>query len=241
MLSRPFYILSCLIALIAALITWGVHSTKSAPRSAAAGSRHAVKQIQANKPIFHSPQPVDWNRPVSLACLKNQLHFPLSFSPGVEYVLIVNNLDRSTRRTKTIRLSVEESTGEQSINCYFENTQEPASGSPPSRLLDASTAQRTPDTADLEDEASTEKEALEPVRHFNLFVTDGDLSDKKQYTRLKARLIQESPRVAIYLDEQQKTEELAAGLVSDLISQLENEVLDKISLECGPIRDVDGN
>lgn len=241
MLSRPFYIISCLLVLIAVLITWGVHSTKSDPRPAAGGNRHSVKQIRANKPVFHSHQPVDWNRPVSLACLKNQLRFPLSFSPGVEYVLIVNNLDRSTRRTKTISLSVEESTGEQALNCYFENTQELASGLPSSRLLNASTAQHTPDTADLSDEASSEKVDLEPVRHFNLFVTDGDLSDKKQYTRLKARLIQESPRVAIYLDEQQKTEELAAGLISDLISQLENEVLDKISRECGPIRDLDGN
>lgn len=242
MLSRPLIIVTCLITFIAVLIGWAVHSTKSDPLPAESGNHRTARQVKANKPVFRPPQAVDWNRPVTITCLEKQLVFPLSFSPGDEYVLIVNNLDRSPRRTKTIRLTVDDTTGEQpATNCYFENTQEPDSAAHPSSLLNVSIQHRSPDAGSLVIDSKPDQAHLEPVRHFSLFVTDGDLSDKKQYTRLKARLIRQSARVAIYLDEQQKPEELTAGLVSDLIAQLENQVLDKIDRECGPIRDVDGN
>ncbi|WP_145225339.1 hypothetical protein [Gimesia algae] len=209
---------------------------------ATSGNRPAARQVQAFKPVYRSPKPVDWNRPVNIAGLKNRLCFPLSLSSEDEYVLIVNNLDRSPRQTKTIVLAVDDSSGEQlATNCYFENTPELTSGSRISSLFNASKLHRTTGTVVSLNEASSDKALPESVRYFNLFVTDGDLSDKKQYTRLKARLIEQSPRVAIYLDEQQKPEELANGLVTDLILLLENQVLDKISRECGPIRDVDGN
>lgn len=242
MLSRPFIILTCLITCIAVLIGWEVHSSKSDPLPAGSGNRRTVRQVKANKPAFRPPQTVNWNLPVTVTGLKNKLSFPLSFSSDDEYVLIVNNLDRSPRRTKTIRLTVDDTVGERpATDCYFENIPELDSAAQTSSLHHVSIQPRSPDTGALVSESEPDQALLEPVRYFNLFVTDGDLSDKKQYTRLEARLIRQSARVAIYLDKQQKPEELAAGLVSDLIAQLENQVLDKIKRECGPIRDIDGN
>ncbi|MCA9005149.1 MAG: hypothetical protein KDA70_07720 [Planctomycetaceae bacterium] len=242
MLSRPYITITCLITLIALIIGWELHSSKSDPETATPANRRAVvKRVKVKKPVLQLSQPVDWNRPINITCLETQLEFPLSFSPGDDYILIVNNLDRSPRHTKTIRLSIQETAGDQPENCYFENTQEPDSTPQASSLLNASIPYHSSDTGSLVNEPKSDAAPIESVRYFYLFVTEGDLSDKKQYTRLKARLIQQSPRVAIYLDDQQKPEELAAGLVNDLIAQLENQVLDKIEKECGPLRDVDGN
>lgn len=228
--------------LIASLISWEILSTKSDFLPASPRNRRAVRQVKAFKPVRRPPPPVDWKQPVSVTGLENQLHFPLSFSPGAEYVLIVNNLDRSPRQTKTIVLTADVTSDEQpATNCYFENTQDLVSGTRACSFLNTPKHHRSSGTIDSVNEASSDKELQEPIRYFHLFVTDGDLSDRNQYTRLKARLIEQSPRVAVYLDEQQKPEELASGLVSDLISLLENQVLDKINRECGPVRDIDGN
>ncbi|CAE7210230.1 unnamed protein product [Symbiodinium microadriaticum] len=104
-------------------------------------------------------------------------------------------------------------------------------------------ADAAPLSSETNRETETQTDTPSPAdsRSFYLFVTDGDLSDKKQYTRVTGKLIKHSPRVAIYLDEQQQPTELAAGLIDEVINLLEERVLDHLAQHCGSLTDVDDN
>ncbi len=183
--------------------------------------------------------PIDWNQPVCIIPTGNNQRFPLALTEGDEYLLIINNLEQAPHRTQTVHLVAEfDSVERHPTGCYFQNTtplsQTSHVGHRPA-LSQPDLSSSRPTTS----QPTTQQKSVTSERSFYLFVTDGNLSDRNQYTRITGRLVQDSPRVAIYLDEQQKISELAPGLLNGIIETLEQQVLDKITRECGPIRDID--
>ncbi|WP_145214496.1 hypothetical protein [Gimesia alba] len=185
-------------------------------------------------------QPIDWDQPVKIIPTGKQPRFPLSLTEGDEYLLIINNLEQASHRTQTVQLSAEFDSGKKTpLDCYFQNTPRlPQTLSENQRGV-PSQAVRLPSHQTAIRESNSKPESAARERSFYLFVTDGSLSDRNQYSKIKSRLIQQSDRVAIYLDQQQKENELAPGLVDGILETLEHQVLDKITSQCGPIRDVD--
>lgn len=203
-------------------------------------SRSSSSKITTFKPVVSHPLPLDWNQPVNIIRSSQNPSFPLSIAADDEYVLIINNLERAPQQSKTIVLSAEFNSSAQSpTGCYFQNTTAIA------QAAHANNQSAMPRSADSQRHqksvipSDSESEPAESERDFFLFVTDGNLSDKNQYTRIKGRLLQQSPRVAIYLDDQQRPEELATGLVAEIIELMEHHVLDQITSRCGPIWDID--
>ncbi|MCA9016841.1 MAG: hypothetical protein KDA77_16020, partial [Planctomycetaceae bacterium] len=240
MLPRWFFnqFTMVLVLISALLIAVGIQSVRTAPSKLSPTTN--PNSIAVRKPVLVQTHPVDWNQPVSVITTGNTLRFPLSWNEGDEYVLIINNLEQTPHLTQTIHLSAEiDSRAQFPADCYFQNTtplsltlrdSQGSALSPPSGSPDQQATRREPN-------AKQESPASE--RSFYLFVTDGNLSDRNQYTRITGRLLQHSPRVAIYLDEQQKISELDPELVEEIIETLEQQVLDRINIQCGPIRDID--
>ncbi|QDU09604.1 hypothetical protein V202x_29790 [Gimesia aquarii] len=197
-------------------------------------SRISSKKVMTYKPVLPDSQPVNWNLPVNVTISGPDQKFPLSFANGNEYVLIINNLERTTQQAKTVKLTAELDTSNHTITAKcFQNTRiltQRESVKKGVDLFSSPNLSPQPDKA-LED---AKKE-----RSFFLFVTDGNLTDKNQYTRINGQLIQQTSRIAIYLDDQQQAEQLAPGLVTEITEILENQVLDQITRQCGTIRDVD--
>ncbi len=196
--------------------------------------------ITARKPVIPGALPVDWNQPVNIITSSKNPSFPLSLRSDDEYVLIINNLERTPQHSRTVHLSADLKSNDRAPDdCYFQNT---------SNLIQSTHSNRHLSISPVSDErqhqiplALSDLEIKHPEneRAFYLFVTEGDFSDKNKYTRITGRLIQQSPRVAVYLDDQQHTKELTAGLVNEIIKIMEQQVLDQITRKCGPIRDVD--
>lgn len=223
-------------------IAFGIQNSRTAPTQNLNRSYHVGNKKTKLAPAFNRTLPIDWTQPVNVISLADSLSFSLSFSNDDEYLLIINNLNRSPQQPETVQLSASLDTIPQATNdCYFQNTK-PLHYSPPlPQHVTFSFPQHTESKAVWKSawQQNTKLKPAKDKRSFFLFVTDGSLSDKNQYTRITGRLIQQSPRVAIYLDHQQRAEELATGLVTEIIEKLENEVLDRIARQCGPIRDVD--
>lgn len=204
---------------------------------------HAVK-ITTQKPVVFESLPVDWNQPVGIFPDSTKLRFPLSIQNDEEYVLIINNLERDPQTSQTVHLSADLNPQDRlPSGCYVQNINTiPQAAHTNHRLTNVSSSddqkKQKPVLTDVK-RVDLKSAQAESERSFFLFVTDGDLSDKNKYTRVTGQLIQQSPRVAVYLDNQQRTKELAAGLVDSIIEIMEREVLDKITRKCGPIRDVD--
>ncbi len=202
--------------------------------------RSSSGKITARKPVVPGSLPVDWNQPVNIIASSMNPSFPLSLRSDDEYLLIINNLERTPQHSRTIHLSADlKSHNHEPVDCYFQNT---------SNLIQSGHSNRHSSISAASDEiqyqrplapSNLEIKPPESERAFYLFVTEGDLSDKNKYTRITGRLIQQSPRVAVYLDDQQHTNELTAGLVNEIIEIMEQQVLDQITRKCGPIRDVD--
>ncbi len=224
------------------LIVLGIQISRSGWNGRANASRIPAREITTLKPVAPVSLPLNWNQPVNIVASGTHPDFPLTLTPDDEYVLIINNLERTPQQSRTVTLSAEFNTGNLSpADCYFQNTAAV-------RMPHPAAAQSQPDIsppADLRtdrDPAASPDSESEPAkneRSFFLFVTDGRLSDKNQYTRIKGRLIRQSPRVAIYLDDQQQQGELANGLADEIIEIMEQRVLDQISTVCGPIWDID--
>ena len=79
------------------------------------------------------------------------------------------------------------------------------------------------------------------ARHFDLHVYGSDTKNADEYVRIAAYPLAQSPRVIIYLDEQQKPDNSIKSLSQAIIDLLENELLDPIQADLGEIRDVDQN
>mgnify|MGYP003629813337 CR=1 FL=1 len=224
------------------LIVLGIQISRTDWAGHANAGRTPSREITTLKPVVPVSLPLNWNQPVNIVASGKHPDFPLTLTSDDEYVLIINNLERTPQQSKTVTLSAEFDTGDRPpAGCYFQNT---ASVRIPQTAAAQSQSDISPSAApriDREPAAASDSES-EPAateRSFFLFVTDGSLSDKNQYTRIKGRLIQQSPRVAIYLDDQQQQEELANGLAAEIIEIMEQRVLDQITSQCGPIWDID--
>lgn len=222
------------------LIVLAIQNSRTDLNQPLKASRISSGKITTLKPVVSDPLPIDWNQPVNILSSSQNPSFPLSIAADDEYVLIINNLERAPQLSKTIVLSAEFNPSAQSpTGCYFQNTTAIAQTAHTNKqpaMPRSADSQRHRKSAIPPD---SESEPAESERAFFLFVTDGNLSDKNQYTRIKGRLIQQSPRVAVYLDDQQRTEELASGLVAEIIEIMEQHVLDQITSRCGPIWDID--
>ncbi|QDV50112.1 hypothetical protein [Gimesia fumaroli] len=229
--SRQF---TLFIPISALLIALGILSVRTAPSKVSPTSR---SEITIRKPVLAPTKPVDWNQPVNIIPTGNQLSIPLACTQGDEYLLIINNLERAPHRTQKIQLStVSDSSEKTPTGCYFQNTQTlPRTTHSSPQAVTTQQIRRSRKKS----ESNSNPKPPAKKRSFYLFVTDGSLSDRNQYTRITGQLIQHSDRVAIYLDEQQKTSELTPGLVEGILETLEHQVLDKITNRCGPIRDID--
>ena len=206
-----------------------------------ANRTHSVK-ITTRKPVILDSLPVDWSQPVNIITSSENPRFPLSIRNDDEYVLIINNLERTPQNSRTVHLSAELKPHDQTpVGCYFQNTSVIPQTDHTNRRLNISPSSDYQICQKPVTPPNVKLELAESKRDFFLFVTDGDLSDKNKYTRITGRLIQQSPRIAIYLDDQQQTKELAGGLVDAIIKIMEQQVLDQITQKCGPIRDVDRN
>ena len=156
------------------------------------------------KPVFKEIRPINWTQPVSVIPTGPHQRIPLTFTPEDDYLLIINNLETAPHRTRTVHLTAESVAGETApANCDLQNFP-----LPPQSTAVCSPLTRTP-AADSEatPNLSPAPEPAAKERSFYLFVTDGNLSDRNQYSRIKGRLLQQSPRVAVYLDEQQQAAE----------------------------------
>ncbi|MFK7776880.1 MAG: hypothetical protein QM501_02000, partial [Gimesia sp.] len=201
-------------------------------------------KITTQKPIVLESLPVDWNQPVDIISTSKNPRFPLSIQNNDEYLLIINNLEYTPQHSQTVRLSAALNPHKQApAGCYFQNTSAVRQTNlTNNRFAFSSVSNVQKQQMPVADEVKLTDLQLEPAarkRSFFIFVTDGDLSDKNKYTRVTGQLIQQSPRVAIYLDAQQQTKELTVGLVDAIIEIMEQQVLDQITRKCGPIRDVD--
>lgn len=240
MLSRRFFNQLTLISIpiVALLIVLGIQSVRTAPSKVS--SPTSPKMITARKLVMAQTQPIDWNQPVCIIPTDKELSFPLDLAPNQEYVLIINNLEQAPHLTQTVNFATKIDAGKRApAGCYFQNAESLPETSRDKTGAALSHAVRRPSRQTTGQESNSKQKAAANERAFYLFVTDGSLSDRNQYTRITGRLIQHSPHVAIYLDEQQKIAELAPGLVNGIIETLENQVLDQITTRCGPIRDVD--
>jgi hypothetical protein len=78
-------------------------------------------------------------------------------------------------------------------------------------------------------------------RSFALHVTDGSLDDPSQYAKVTAHEVAIGRSVRVYLDDQQSTQELPQGLVSNIADLFDNELIPKFRGAFGSFRDVDGD
>ena len=79
------------------------------------------------------------------------------------------------------------------------------------------------------------------TRDFYLHVTDGPLDDRRHYARVTGRLVGEGRLVRVFLDRQQRPDELAAGLIEETIHLLDAELIPSLRRQVGECRDVDGD
>lgn len=227
-----------LLAVISCVIGWSLVRSQRSPSKQTTVSAHGVRQVRARKPVAPRTRPLDWDQPVEIRAFHNRPRFPLSVGAGKEYLLIVNNLQREPGTSESIRLSLlTEAPRQTPVGCYFQNS--PLLPQPDAEDPGRAEAALASPGSGLSTAPDQNRELPEQERSFYLFVTDGDLSDKQQYTRVTGKLIQHSPRVAIYLDEQQQETELAAGLSAEIIRLLEDQVLDQLAQKCGVLADID--
>lgn len=238
MRSRSFFKAVVLLAIFSLSAGWYLVRNRNAPSKKSVTTANSSRQIRVQKPVGSAPPPLDWDQPVEIQTYHNRPHFPLSLGDGKEYLLIINNLQLDPRASETIKLSRLSDPSQQRLaGCYFQNS--PLLLQDPIDLPRSEISTDRPQQSAFIKNNSEEAERPKQQRSFYLFVTDGDLSDKKQYTHVTGKLIQHSPRVAVYLDEQQRSTELAAGLVDEIISLLEHQVLDQLAQKCGTLADVD--
>lgn len=236
MLFRRFSIKPSVIWILSLtlLFVLGIGISQSDFRESLSVNRNSSNRVTTLKPVLPYPLPVNWNQPVNVIVSGAHQKFPLSFANDNEYVLIINNLERSSQQSKEVKLTVEVDTSNQTTppRC-FQNTVTLFQRASENNWSALSTNQKQ--TL----QPKRELEDAEDERSFFLFVTDGSLTDKKQYTRINGKLIRQTSRVAIYLDDQQKVEQLTPDLANQIAEILENQVLDQITSQCGSIRDVD--
>lgn len=196
-------------------------------KHAAPGTRDSTR-----RPLMKELRPLNWSQPVCVIPTGRHQRIPLPLTEGSDYLLILNNLETAPHRSQTVHLTAESVAGENAASdCYLHNiTALPQAKGLRPQFSNVSTVQQ--DSQPMPEPAAEE-------RSFYLFVTDGNLSDKKQYSKIKGRLLRQSQRVAVYLDEQQKPAELHPGLVEAIIKTLEHQVLNQITQRCGPISDID--
>jgi len=242
MLYRLFFnkLTVILTALATLLIVLGIQFSRiGLTGHLKAGRAHSGEITISNHVVSVSP-PINWNQPVNIIATGKNPDFPLTLAGDDEYVLIINNLERIPQQSRTVTLSAQLNTSASPPSgCFFQNTATAPQTTATHRQSEVSPSADSQIHQEPAASPESQSESADSERSFFLFVTDGNLSDKNQYTRIKGRLIQQSPRVAIYLDDQQKQEELAAGLVAEIIEIMEQRVLDQITSQCGPIWDID--
>lgn len=102
----------------------------------------------------------------------------------------------------------------------------------------------------LQDRETSDKASVSPVRpvevqhpapekDFHLHVTEGDLTDPKQYVPIRAWSVAEGHRVRVYVDKLVANGDVSEGQVADLLRLIEEEVLPRVETQFGPLRDVD--
>lgn len=238
MVPQAYYKSAFLAVIVLSLIGWFFSRSGTQAPDRSQNKSNSPSQVTAQKPIFTNPHPTDWNQPVRVIGLKDQLYIPLPITAGEEYLLIINNLQQDPHASDSISVSVEtESKLSKPAGCFLQNSLPIGNDSVielTPKYIPRPRNTETRDNYTAEDSPSPEAERL-----FHLFVTDGDLSDKKQYTQVKGKLVHYSDRVAIYLDDQQQPRELASGLIEEIANLLEHQILDRLIEQCGPLNDID--
>jgi hypothetical protein len=76
-------------------------------------------------------------------------------------------------------------------------------------------------------------------RRFSIHVTDGSLQDPRHYVTVVARLAAIGNRVRVFVDEQVGPDEIAHGLLEQLVSEFDDGVVSRLEREYGTVSDVD--
>ncbi|HTI51223.1 MAG TPA: hypothetical protein VL475_09735 [Planctomycetaceae bacterium] len=78
-------------------------------------------------------------------------------------------------------------------------------------------------------------------RTFHLHVADTPLEDRRGYTRVSATLLGEGRLVRVYGDDQLRSDELAEGLVDEIMALLDDRVIPRSRTLMGVHQDIDGD
>ena len=97
------------------------------------------------------------------------------------------------------------------------------------------------DIATSKPTAATADEIKNVQRSFYLHVTDGPLSDPKQYTRVDAQHLLSGQYVEVLLDKQHPTSPQLRQLADDIVHFLEQDIGPRLAATLGQCQDVDGN
>jgi hypothetical protein len=78
-------------------------------------------------------------------------------------------------------------------------------------------------------------------RDFFIHVAEGSLDNPRHYARVRGRVVATGRHVRVYLDTRLNAASLAPGLVEDIISRFDNEIIPLAERALGRYRDVDGD
>lgn len=85
------------------------------------------------------------------------------------------------------------------------------------------------------------KAAGSAERIFHIHVTDGELNDARHYVAVKAKAVAVGQRVRIWLDSQMTSNDLAAGLMDQLVAEFDRGVVAEMEHRVRRVSDVDGD
>jgi len=167
----------------------------------------------------------------------------LEFTPTTRYLLIASSLG-DAGRSHALTLTARHFDGRPSFRGARLRPWEPTNAFPIQPIHDDSRLSINVGSSSSETTDKSVAGQTYPIptrRSFHLHVTDGDLNDPRQYTRVQARMVAEGRDVRIYLDEQQSIAELDAGVLDELVFVMDNDIIPDCATTLGTYRDVDGD
>ena len=156
-----------------------------------------------------------------------QAAFVLPFDQETEYDIIISSLANATETYEVILTA----------------QQLPSTSSLPTH--DFQPLQRHSNKTKLRPSSIKQNQQIKNIkpplqqRTFRLHVTDGSLDDPAQYIAVPSRLVGEGKEVRVYLDQQVKQQELAHGLVDDIIRLFDKQIVPGFAKQIGTVRDID--
>ncbi len=163
----------------------------------------------------------------------------LPFADGQRYLLVIGCLG-DAHKTHAVRLSRSEPSPSES-RWFVAERPLPRIVSPVRRAPTERLGIRPTSLVEIATVQTAKAASSAIVREFFLHVTDGDLDDKQQYARFKARRVGLGARVQVFMDQQLRDGDVLPSAIEELIRLLDDEVLPRVESQYGRVRDVDGD